>query len=82
VIGLWAVLTQCLTMPGRVYNRLHDHSIQQGGYLTTREARELGVDPHRLEKMKQRGLLEAVSRGVFRFADMPAGPLEQYIAAR
>lgn len=68
-------------MPGRIYTLLHEHALDQNGYLTTRQARDLGVEAHRLEKMKQRGLLETVSRGVFRFVDVPAGPLDQYTAA-
>jgi predicted transcriptional regulator of viral defense system len=68
-------------MPGRIYTLLHERAVDQHGYLTTRQARELYVEPQRLEKMKQRGLLEPVSRGVFRFPDVPAGPLDQYTAA-
>ena len=68
-------------MPGRIYTLLREHAVDQHGYLTTRQASELGVDAHRLEKMKQRGTLEPVSRGVFRFRDVPAGPLDQYMAA-
>jgi len=68
-------------MPGRIYTLLHERAVDQHGYLTTRQARELGIEAQRLEKMKQRGLLEPVSRGVFRFRDVPAGPLDQYTAA-
>jgi predicted transcriptional regulator of viral defense system len=68
-------------MPGRIYTLLHERAVDQNGYLTTRQARELGIEAHRLEKMKQRGVLEPISRGVFRFADIPAGPLDQYAAA-
>ena len=68
-------------MPGRVFNTLHDHAVEQHGFLTTRDADELGVNPRRLHVMKDRGVLEHVSRGVFRFPDVPAGPLDQYAAA-
>jgi predicted transcriptional regulator of viral defense system len=68
-------------MPGRVYNLLHEHAADQFGYITTRDAEELGVDPHRLQKMKDRGVLTRVDRGIFRFDDVPAGPLDQYAEA-
>jgi predicted transcriptional regulator of viral defense system len=68
-------------MPGRVFNILHDHAVDQCGFVTTRDAVALGVNPHRLDVMTDRGVLERVSRGVFRFPDVPAGPLDQYVAA-
>jgi predicted transcriptional regulator of viral defense system len=68
-------------MPGSVYNILHERAVEQFGFITTRDARDLAVDPQRLQKMLDRGLLERVSRGVFRFPDVPAGPLDQYVAA-
>ena len=68
-------------MPGHIYNTLHDHAVDQGGYITTRDADDLGVDPQRLHLMKERGLVTPVSRGVYRFPDVPAGPLDQYVEA-
>lgn len=68
-------------MPGRIYSLLHDHAVDQSGYLTTRDAEALGVDPHHLHNMQARDLLDHVSRGVFRFRDVPAGALDQYIEA-
>jgi predicted transcriptional regulator of viral defense system len=68
-------------MPGQVYTILHDAAVDQGGYITTRHARDLNVPTVRLEVMRQRGTLERVSRGVYRFRDVPAGPLDQYLAA-
>jgi predicted transcriptional regulator of viral defense system len=68
-------------MPGRIYSILHERAAEQGGYITTRDADELGVDPQRLHVMKQRGVLTPVSRGVFRFPDVPAGALDQYVEA-
>jgi predicted transcriptional regulator of viral defense system len=68
-------------MPGQLYTLLHERAADQFGYITTRDARGLGVDPQRLQKMKDRDVLEGVSRGVFRFPDVPAGALDQYAAA-
>ena len=68
-------------MPGRIYTILHEHAAEQFGYITTRDAEDLGVKPRRLQKMYERGVLKRASRGVFRFDDVPAGPLDQYAAA-
>jgi predicted transcriptional regulator of viral defense system len=68
-------------MPGTLYSLLHEHAVEQHGFVTTRDADELGVNPRRLHVMKDRGVLDRVSRGVFRFPDVPAGPLDQYVAA-
>jgi predicted transcriptional regulator of viral defense system len=68
-------------MPGRIYNILHEHAVEQHGYITTRDADGLGVNPQRLRLMKQRGALTPISRGVFRFPDVPAGALDQYVEA-
>jgi predicted transcriptional regulator of viral defense system len=68
-------------MPGTIYSLLHEHAVEQHGYITTRDAEDLGVAAHRLHRMNSRGVLEGVSRGVFRFPDVPAGPLDQYVEA-
>jgi hypothetical protein len=57
-------------MPGRVYNVLHTFALNQGGYLTIRQAHGLGVPTDRLEVLKQRGTFEQVSRRVCRFPDV------------
>jgi predicted transcriptional regulator of viral defense system len=68
-------------MPGRVYTTLHETAVDQHGYVTTRDARELGVVPQRLHLMAERGVLDRVDRGLFRFPDVPAGALDQYVQA-
>ena len=68
-------------MPGRIYTLLREHAVDRFGYITTRDAENLGVDPHRLNKMTGRHVLTRVSRGVFRFDDVPPSPLDQYAAA-
>jgi predicted transcriptional regulator of viral defense system len=70
-----------IVMPGSLYTLLHEHAVEQHGFITTRNAEDLGVAAHRLHRMKSRGVLAGVSRGVFRFPDVPAGPLDQYVAA-
>jgi hypothetical protein len=39
-------------MPGRVYNVLHTFAMNQGAYLTIRQAHELGVPTDRLKVLK------------------------------
>jgi predicted transcriptional regulator of viral defense system len=68
-------------VPGSIYTLLREYAVDQHGYVTTRDAEELGVPAHRLHKMEERGVVERVSRGVFRFPDVPAGPMDQYVAA-
>ncbi|MDA0180606.1 type IV toxin-antitoxin system AbiEi family antitoxin domain-containing protein [Solirubrobacter phytolaccae] len=68
-------------MPGQLYTLLRELAAEQFGYITTRDAEDLGVHPDRLPKMKERGTLMHVSRGVFRFRDIPASPLDQYTEA-
>lgn len=68
-------------MPGAIYNLLHAHAVDANGFVTTRDADDLGVPARYLQVLKHRGTLEAISRGVFRFPDVPAGPLDEYKAA-
>ena len=68
-------------MPGRVYATLRDLAFDQHGLVTTADARDLDVDPHRLQVMEDRGLLARVSRGVYRFADIPPDELDPYMEA-
>ena len=53
-------------MPGKVYNALVDVALDQYGFLTPGDARDAGVDPHRLVEMSRRGTLERVDHGLYR----------------
>jgi predicted transcriptional regulator of viral defense system len=68
-------------MPGRIYNRLFDLAASQYGFVTLRDARALGVEPHRLAVMAQRGTLERAARGVYRFPAVPPSPLDEFMLA-
>lgn len=68
-------------MPGRVYNRLAEIALDQHGYVTAQDARETGIDPHRLIEMARRGVVERVHRGIYRMPLAPATGLEQLAAA-
>jgi predicted transcriptional regulator of viral defense system len=61
--------------------RLHDRALDQHGYVTTRDAKELGVPQVELRKLAQRGGLRNVTHGVYRFDDIPQSPHDQAMAA-
>jgi predicted transcriptional regulator of viral defense system len=54
-----------------VRDRVFERAAEQHGYVTTRDARELGVDPTQLRLMAARGRLERVGRGVYRVPLLP-----------
>lgn len=51
--------------------RLHDQALDQYGYVTTRDAGEIGVPAVELRKLAARGGIEHVAYGVYRFDDVP-----------
>lgn len=60
---------------------LRDLAFDQHGFITTQDAAGIGVPPVELRKLKQRGWLERLGRGVYRMRDIPAGDVDQYAAA-
>lgn len=54
-----------------VRDRVLERAAEQHGYITTRDARELDVDPTQLRLMAARGRLERVGRGVYRVPMLP-----------
>lgn len=68
-------------MPGREYDKILDAAVDQHGYVTTAQARELGVRADTIRKMAARNALERVSRGVYRVPSFPLSPFEQYMEA-
>jgi predicted transcriptional regulator of viral defense system len=51
---------------------------EQDGLFTSKEARTLGIQDSVLVRLRQRGRLERMSRGVYRIAHYPAERLAQY----
>ena len=49
-----------------VRDRVLERAVEQHGYITTRDARAIGVDPAQLRVMAARGRLERVGRGAYR----------------
>ncbi|MDN5859458.1 MAG: type IV toxin-antitoxin system AbiEi family antitoxin domain-containing protein [Pseudonocardia sp.] len=65
----------------RLQDRVIERAAEQHGYVTTRDARELGIDPTQLRLMAARGRLERVSRGVYRVLILPRSEHDELAAA-
>lgn len=56
-------------------------AVQQHGYVTTEDARRVGVDPQRLRAMALRGRAEQRVRGLYRLTAVPHRPNDEYAEA-
>ncbi|MBM3999257.1 MAG: transcriptional regulator [Planctomycetes bacterium] len=54
-------------LPGEIARLLREH----GGVLRTGQALEAGIHPRTLYELRDAGVLEQLSRGLYRFADAP-----------
>lgn len=61
--------------------RLHERALDQYGYVTTQDADELGVPAVELRKLHQRGGIEHVGQGLYRFEDIPPTPRDEFMEA-
>jgi|SRR5579862_494859 len=61
--------------------QLRERALDQYGYVTTQDAKELGVPPVELRKLHQRGGLEHVGHGLYRFDDIPHTGHDQFMEA-
>lgn len=68
-------------MPGRVYNELAEVALDQYGFVTTADARAIGVDPQRLVEMAARGTAERVFNGIYRLPVVGESGLDQLMLA-
>jgi len=68
-------------MPGREYDKVLELAADQHAYITTAQARALGVNSDTLRKMAARNALERVSWGVYRVPTFPPSPFAQYMEA-
>lgn len=65
-------------MPSTRMDELFALAEEQDGLFTSKEARSLGIQDSVLVRLRQRGRLEKMSRGVYRIAHYPAERLAQY----
>jgi predicted transcriptional regulator of viral defense system len=61
--------------------RLHVRALDQYGYITTRDAADLGIPPVEVRKIAARGGLTHIARGLFRFDDIPYTGREPFMEA-
>lgn len=61
--------------------RLYERALERYGYITTRDATELGITLNALHVMVNRGGLTRVAHGVYRFDDVPATERDAYMEA-
>lgn len=61
--------------------RLFERALDQYGYVTTRDAAELGVPAVELRKIAHRGGVEHLAYGLYRFDDVPASGRDQFMEA-
>ena len=69
-------------MRRRLTDELLERALDQQGFVTTRDAGELEIDPTQLRLMASRGRLEHVDRGLYRFPQLPTthlGPLMEAV---
>jgi predicted transcriptional regulator of viral defense system len=64
-----------------VWDRLVERAAEQHGYVTTRDAREIDIDPTQLRLLAARGRLERVGRGTYRVPVLPRGEHDEFAAA-
>lgn len=68
-------------MPGRVYEALFEVAVEQYGYITAKDARELGFGPGHLVDLARRGDLDRVAHGLYRFKVIPVTMRDQLMEA-
>ena len=68
-------------MPGAVYSELAAVAAGQYGFITQKEASQLGFRRMTLVRMAERGQLERRSQGVYRVPLIPSTPLDAYMEA-
>jgi predicted transcriptional regulator of viral defense system len=68
-------------MPGKVATRLFEAAEAQHGYITAAQATAEGIDYRTLGMMARRGIVERLSRGVYRLSQYPPFRHGQYMEA-
>ena len=68
-------------MPGKEYDKVLNAAADQHGYITTAQARTLGIQGDTIRKMAARDALERVSWGVYRVPTFPLSPFAHYMEA-
>lgn len=64
-----------------IWDRVVELAAERHGYVTTRDAREIGIDPVQLRLLAARGRLDRVGHGVYRAPVLPRGEHDDFAAA-
>jgi hypothetical protein len=70
-----------MAMKGTYRRRLRERALDRYGYVTTRDAVDLGVPAVELRKLHQRGGLAHVGHGLYRFEDIPPTSKDEFMEA-
>lgn len=68
-------------MAGRIQAQLWDVALDQYGFVTTEDARRLGINVVELGKLAFRKQLGRVAYGIYRFEQLPATQFDPYMLA-
>lgn len=68
-------------MAGRIQAKLWDAALDQYGYVTTEDARRLGINVVELGKLAYRKQLGRVAYGIYRFEQLPVSQFDPYMLA-
>ena len=61
--------------------KLRERALDQYGYITTRDAAALGIPGIEVVKIAERGGLEHIAYGLYRFEDVPATDRDEFMEA-
>lgn len=64
-----------------IWDQVVERAAEHHGYVTTRDARDLDIDPTQLRLLAARGRLERIGRGVYRVPILPRGEHDELAAA-
>ena len=68
-------------MPGRVWEQAFEVALDQYGFITFEDMRDIDADPARLRQWHQAGKIERRGHGIYRFQQIPATELDSYMLA-
>jgi predicted transcriptional regulator of viral defense system len=68
-------------VPGKAYSTLFELAAEQHGYFTTTQAQKEGVGAKTIGMMFNRGVVDRVSHGVYRFPHFPMTELSPFMEA-
>ena len=68
-------------MPGQAYDALFEVAVEQYGYATAGDARDLSFGPEHLVDLARRGDIDRIAHGLYRFRAIPTTMRDQLVEA-